>query len=604
MKLTIDHFMWGYQTHFRIAQQSAAERVFRLLDERFRPEIFLVGVLVEARQDRHRACVEPEKDFWALSDEFTTVIELAQQIESEYPEREMMHSHPLAQEWHDSSLKRRAIRDAVQKILSSRSNRPPGMSYFASIPSKVDGYLVCVVLGLQTEVLDAYPQLSIKEVPIHEYRSFSVSTSFIDAVVATYLQRTSGELLLPDPGSGLGGPNAEEVLREAASTLTMELAYRADPNCYGGWHSLFSSCNRIAAAYYEKLEVRGTMLLAARDHTAITNVVRFSSPPRLSVTRAARKLLQLASQDLALHTDSALIYGLVRLGSYKEGEEKFFKIHFLGHHHWEISHAGKILMRVKYGDPYVPKPTFDEDKLRKDIPRLFGTTPAPNIELIVNLVRQAAREAHGTMLVISANAKEEAHRLKSQAIAVAAKPLTPKLLRNLTPIDGAVLLNAKGTCYAVGTILDGMATSAGNPARGARYNSALRYVEASGGPCLAIVISEDGGVDFIPDLKPMVRESDILAAIAVLDDVSRSPVISRSRFHGAIDWLYNHNFYLLPHHCTRINSLRTSIEQRLQTEDPTAVRIIREDIKPNEGLNAAMYYESEQRTLIVDDRIG
>ena len=50
-------------------------------------------------------------------------------------------------------------------------------------------------------------------------------------------------------------------------------------------------------------------------------------------------------------------------------------------------------------------------------------------------------------------------------------------------------------------ILDGRASGRGDSARGARYNSALRYVESSDHPCLAVVVSEDGLVDVITSVQ-------------------------------------------------------------------------------------------------------
>ena len=51
------------------------------------------------------------------------------------------------------------------------------------------------------------------------------------------------------------------------------------------------------------------------------------------------------------------------------------------------------------------------------------------------------------------------------------------------------------TCHAIGAILDGRAMGTGDPARGARYHSALRYVLSSEQPSLAVVVSEGGRVD-------------------------------------------------------------------------------------------------------------
>jgi hypothetical protein len=74
MKHIIDHFMWGYQPHFRINCKFVAERLFLTLDKRFRPTIFLVGILENPEMpNRFPACVEPEDDFWIQSDEFDRV---------------------------------------------------------------------------------------------------------------------------------------------------------------------------------------------------------------------------------------------------------------------------------------------------------------------------------------------------------------------------------------------------------------------------------------------------------------------------------------------------------------------------------------------------
>ena len=77
--------------------------------------------------------------------------------------------------------------------------------------------------------------------------------------------------------------------------------------------------------------------------------------------------------------------------------------------------------------------------------------------------------------------------------------LGDEMVRRVTSIDGAVLLDDEGRCHAVGVILDGRATPDGRPSRGSRYNSALRYVTGAEGPTLAVVISEDGRVDLLPD---------------------------------------------------------------------------------------------------------
>ena len=285
MSFTINHYMWGYQSHFRVAQECTAKRVFELLDDHFKPEIFLVGILIDNMKDRYPACVEPENDFWIQSEAFNSTLQIATDISKDYPEKNLLHSHPLAQESHDESLFRRSIRDAIKKIVGNENKSSSSVSYFVSFPSKVDGYLVCVVLKLQKNVIDSHPSLTISQVPIHHYRSMPVAISLIDAAINVFLEKASGELNLPDPGKGLSSLNAEEVIREAANTFMMGLAYRADDNCIEGWHSLFSECNRIAAAFYEKLAGKGTFILANKIHPEIQSIVDFTCPTKLKITR-------------------------------------------------------------------------------------------------------------------------------------------------------------------------------------------------------------------------------------------------------------------------------------------------------------------------------
>lgn len=70
----------------------------------------------------------------------------------------------------------------------------------------------------------------------------------------------------------------------------------------------------------------------------------------------------------------------------------------------------------------------------------------------------------------------------------------------LNSIDGSVILDTDGTIHAIGAILDGEIETKGNPARGARYNSAIKYLEflkkkkISG---MILIVSEDGSVEIL-----------------------------------------------------------------------------------------------------------
>lgn len=70
----------------------------------------------------------------------------------------------------------------------------------------------------------------------------------------------------------------------------------------------------------------------------------------------------------------------------------------------------------------------------------------------------------------------------------------------MTSIDGALIIGFDGMCYALGAILDGIASEDSQRGRGARYNSGLAYVDTQykqGEDCLIAVISEDETIDIL-----------------------------------------------------------------------------------------------------------
>lgn len=590
---TIQHFMWGYQRHFRIGQECVAERVFRALDNRFRPLVFLVGILIEIREDRYPSCVEPEDAFWLESAAFEQLTDRVHETCSRYPESRMFQSHPVAQQQQDDCLIKRAVGDLILQIINESPSRPDDITFFASNPIRVDDFLVATVLGLQTSIIASHYTLSKTTVPLHECRDIPVARSFIDAVIQQFLASSADELQRPNAGAGLSEIDTEETLRSAASQLITGIVWRIDKNRIEGMHTLFGSCNTIASLHYERNAGSGSSILARSDHRAVHRQLSFQSPTDMVQTRAARKLLELTSDELSLHSDSEQLYGLATIGAYDTADEDLFSVRILDHHHWELTHSGQPLMRVKYGQPYLPKPPFDSARLRSDLRRLFNGISDEHIGRISSLVQQAEQEQHGTILVISADAEPEAQRLRNQATPLVPCLMTPTLLKHLTPIDGAVLLSPDGICYAAGVILDGMATEGGDPGRGARFNSALRYVGSSKAACLAIVISEDRGIDFVPDLRPAIKRSMIDKTIKQLGALRDNERITRRIFVDLLNMLDEHRFYLLPADCQLLNGLIVELEGRLDAQESSNVKIIRAPFISEPTMDSNMYYETE-----------
>ncbi|MEW6368801.1 MAG: diadenylate cyclase [Acidobacteriota bacterium] len=595
--------MWGYQVHFRIEHEGHSHSLFQLLDKRFHPEVFVVGVRIEEHANRYPVCVEPEDDFWLTPDAFEGVLRTAVEIVSTYPESRMFHTHPMAQKQLEESLFKRGVQDAVSKMISECPSKPDGMRYYPSFPVKLDCFLVSLVLGLQEEVVASHGSLSVDRVPIHDCRSCEVATSLIDAAIHAYLDDVASELLKPDPGADLSASKSPgEILRAAGNLLMTGIAYKTDPGVTGYWGTIFDAWNRISSLKYERAIGKGRVVLARQDHPAIAPEITFAQPVKVHDSRAARKLLQLASKDLALHSNVMYLFGLAKIGNYLAAQEDLYEVNFLDHHLWELAHAGHVLMRVQFGQPSLPAPAFDEKKMRKDLARIFPQITSHQRDLLVCLVNEAVGEKHGTMLVIAEDAANEAKRLVNQATLVAPRLLRADLLRQLTPIDGAVLVDPSGTCHAIGVILDGMATQKGNPARGARFNSAVRYIETQKKACLAVIVSEDGGVDIIPELRPAVRRSTIENALDELEALMRSEPLKVRHYGRVTELLEERRFYLLPEHCDRANQLIAAAEERLAKDNPEAPRIIRRQFEPDPDFAPGLYYEHESTLVGAGDK--
>ncbi len=585
--------MWGYQRHFRVVQEGAAERLFQKIDKRLKPELFVVGILSDVVADRFNACVEPEDEYWIKSEDFDGTSEIAEHLRGLYPEVGMFQSHPLAQQWQDEDLLKRSIRDAVRQVVESHPSKPSSITFRVSYPAKVDRYWVCAVLGLQNAVLASYPSLQTSFVKMHEHRHIPVPESFIEAAAEVFLEATTEGLLRPDPGFGGARKDPDELLRSAGDGFMNGLVWRVDQNCIEGMHSLFRSLTTISSLRYEKAAGHGRILIARKGHASVAEKVSFAEPVKLTAYRSVRKVLELASDELPLYCDPDRIYGLAKQLDYDPRAEDMFEVQVLGHHHWELIHGNQVLMKVQYGLPSLPRLPFDVEKFRTDLPRVFRQIAPADVGRLVDLVKIAERESHGTMLVITEAAPAEAARLKQQATPVSPFLTDAKILQNLTPIDGAIILDPRGFCHAIGAILDGKATDNGDPSRGARYNSALRYYEAADAPCMLVVVSSDGGVDFVPNPMPAICRSLVDLAIQTLVGFESAEEISRKLYRETLDWLDAHRFYLTEEDCRSINPMVEKLDERIRREDQATIWVVLTPFTSNPAMSPALYYLSD-----------
>jgi hypothetical protein len=362
---------------------------------------------------------------------------------------------------------------------------------------RIGAYEISLFLTLDREILNLHRQLSVDHVLIDQGRRQPVPTSFAESVVLEFLKQMHEELARADPVGGLiHKSHIQEIIRAAGVRMVEGVVLRVDTGLSAGAATFYEDCTAISSLKYEGHDSSGGMLLSTESDPFVTKKIVFQTPSQVNQYRKIRKLLELGDDENYLHTDSERIYGIASIENYP-ADESVYLVRMLGHHHWELVHADHTLVRVLYGQPYYPQPELVIKSLRDELSSAFQDLSSVQIDQLIDLVEVAEMESRGTILVISRDARSEAARLGGQSVPIEPAELTPRLLKLLTAIDGAILIAPDATCYAIGAILDGVAQGKGDSSRGARYNSALRYLQSIEGDCIAVVVSEDGGVDVV-----------------------------------------------------------------------------------------------------------
>jgi hypothetical protein len=405
------------------------------------------------------------------------------------------------------------IPDLIQEVLHRHDSSTVA---FASVAYPVGQYEVSAVVRLDRMELDAQPSVILpaaspaeefdegERVPGEEIaeneggESFSLARSLV-----WEFQRRCLDVLraAPRPAAVRAAPG--ELLRAAGEELMRAVADRdgGDPL---GTRSLFQACDTVSRLRYEQAESVGFLAFlpvdASRDDV-FDGIVRLVEPVALEDHASFRKLVQVSSRKFVLVSDGAVVFGLGRVRETTSVEQLDFTVRFVGHHAWELWHGETALMRVRFGVPGLPLRRLRRAEFTDALASALPGTAAAEAQLWA-VVEAAMRQGHGTTLVISTEAAEEAKRLGTQGIPFHPFSPTQEQVDRLTAIDGAVVLDPDGRCHAMGIILDGTAGSGGTRARGARFNSAVRYAAGHPGRCVILVVSEDGMVDLVP--QPLV----------------------------------------------------------------------------------------------------
>ena len=543
---SIDMFMWGYQPHFRSQFEHLMNGVLNALGVSDPgAQCLLVGARIPGRDTRYGVCIEPEDGKWK-PDLFDGLLDLIENEFDKHPSQRIFYTDAPSMQDKPENIRRDSVRIAVQNMLENYDHVNDVRS-FSGQPAPIAAYYVVPVLQLPAELFKRFRPL---QEPI-SFDRFTGQPSLIHAAISKVLTEAHDELLRPDPGRVIGGrsKSPQEIIRRAAESFmhTPGIAL-SDKNFWST--NLFENFNVISSLMYEGKKGMGKLFLANPDGEAVNFLVRFANPVPLGQYRWSRKVLEMASPQTPVIADCKEIFGLGNVVSNADPwkDQSVFEVEFLDHHLWQLTCGDETMLISKYGTPSLPQEKFPKDRFLDTFQRLFQDSDETDVARVTTLLDAAISQRHGSMLIVASDAESEASRLGGQGTKVNPTTLTPDLYRCLSGVDGAVLVDPRGICYAIGVILDGHSSSECTPSRGARYNSGLRYIDSSNKPRLAIIVSDDRTVDIVPILLPRVKRSELERAVAQLE----AP--NSDRYHASARWLDQHRFYVNQDQCNRVNA--------------------------------------------------
>ncbi|MFF7888705.1 hypothetical protein ACH40F_47960 [Streptomyces sp. NPDC020794] len=476
--------------NFPFFVQTAAEQLLEQAGFYGSPQALLVGFPIDGGR-------KP----WIVESTGTTsygsadLSEVPERAKIHYGQREKTYDEaPHVEAWFGEKDREWAEAEAIKEVLDAHV-ASVGRTFFVSGPARVGGDKIHVALSVDSSALEQVPGLG----QLDGQQRFLV-TSIVEAIIVELLKQAQRDLYLP--GAGLLEANPLGRLPSGASEvwvyairLMLRTALVRARHFFGD--ELDSPLKGFTSLLYEGRPSSGRLIIAPRDHSALALALRFETPIPLSNKRYVRKVLEASGSDFGLLIDGVNVYGLGSVaGASDLSGEEIFDISINKGGSWQLEHAGTVLFSVRDDLPSLPTPTFDLARLHEAI---ADTLPGAEVETLANLAAAAGQHRHGAMLIISADAEAEAKRLAPQATRTQPFPLDPKLLDQLTNMDGGVLLDPQGRCHAIGVILDGAARENGDPARGSRLNNAVRYLSSGVPPAVVLCYSSDGDITILPE---------------------------------------------------------------------------------------------------------
>jgi hypothetical protein len=550
--------MWEWQHVFQNSVETLLEQVLKILEVQAQINTFILGIPASS-EDNNLIYFQPEFCGFS-SNQFSTIFSIARDIFENDPEQNIFMTASHLNQAHKDSLYPKALKEAAEFILNEDNVSQEFIS-FCSFPIKMNNHWIITVIQIDKSDFYKQYQLTQKIYELNDYHKYRIARSFFEAIIWVILSKSEQELQKSSRGENYFLSDNERVLEDAASNLLKSIKVRI--NNFGG--DLLELGNIISSERYEGLGSKGRLVICKKDNPHILVKVNLKKAISINNYRGIRKLLEVSSPTMALLCDSKNVWGLgLPLDSYEPHCEDLFEIKFTEHYAWELVHAGNVMLRVKYRRPRLPKERFNQDQFCDYLYLLFGIDKnQESLNFLIEAISAAVDQCHGTMIVVTPEAESETERLSYQSTCITPILASKEIISHLSSVDGAIVMSPDGFIHSFGVILDGVATQNGNPARGARFNSAIRYVDGQKNNnvnSLAVIVSEDGYVNFYPSLRPRIQRSYVDQLLNDLDKYSRfSQDFDEDQSISTLSRLEKLRFYLLKSDIERANIAKNII---------------------------------------------
>lgn len=568
-----------------------AEEIFNTLRTGLFHSLLIVCIKQDGKVNYHDSIDEPSSHY-----DFSNIFAIADALRNVSQSKFLVNTNPQIQESYEKAFAQSEFDSAIKKVVEQ-------MDFYHEFSVFVSGNIIrtsenekaYLVLKLNNKVYD-----DIYKLPVHSISRLRLYASIVESAVYTFFEEVSKAEDHDSDGFAVPQINQNLVIKTAGTSFmcTPTSNLRNGDGMFG----LAEKINKIASLEYEKQQIKqGGIILTFKDNPIITYNIKFKNPVFLSNAKRIRKLLEITTKEMKLVSDGSVVFGLGAITTdFNSQKGDVYEIRFNKQYSWTLLHAEREVLEYYMETPSLPRNIISIESFDEQFFRIFGKTDDNKIKSnsLYNIIFNIIEEHCGTILVISENAIDEAERLKGQSTLIEPMKLDPNNVKGIIKIDGATLINTDGICYAIGVILDGMAVQdKGDPSRGSRYNSSIRYYYSQKNKCklMVVIISDDGDVNIMPELPPQISKKiiqDIIGNVKQkVEIVQKGGTIDTGDFNKLVSLVQELSMYFTKDECDLLNTSFAQLENNCEPKD--VCRIMYSNIIPNNDFEAKLYFKDE-----------